>query len=180
VNSPILRRLAFLTLALPFSLAAQKLDPTFSILTVAEHNVKAPAGDQDAEAVILFDIAKTRFVNVGAKGFVIMFHRMKRVKVLARSGVKHAEVSVPFYREGRDRSERVASVEAITYNLENGRIIKRTLDPALQEEPAEKKYQAIINYVRSQFRWDERSGFLATKSPKAGESPSSASQDLPG
>lgn len=141
MNSPILRRLAFLTLALPFSLAAQKLDPTFGILTVAEHEVKAPAGDPDAEAVIVFDIAKTRFVNVGAKGLVIMFHRMKRVKVLARSGVRHAEISIPFFREDREKSERIASIEAITYNLENGRIIKRILEQStVYEEQVSEKW----------------------------------------
>ncbi len=127
--------------ALPVTLAAQKLEPTFGMLSVAEHAVKAPAGDPDAEAVIVFDIAKTRFVNVGPKGFVIMFHRMKRVKVLTRSGVRHAEVSVPFYREDRDRSERVASVEAFTYNVENGKIVKRTLDPStVYEEQVDERW----------------------------------------
>ncbi len=109
---------------------SQKLTPTFGIISDAELALTAPADEPDAEAIVVFDIGRSRFVSEGADGFIIQYTRTKRVKILSRAGIRHAEVTIPYYQEDRNNTEVVQGLEAITHNLENGHIIMRKLDPA--------------------------------------------------
>jgi len=83
--------------------------------------------DPDAEAVVIYDMGEAFFFDTDY-GYDIRFTRTKRVKVFTNAGIKYATVSIPFYYES-NRSEIVQSVEAFSYNFENGRITKKTLDP---------------------------------------------------
>lgn len=109
---------------------SQKLTPTFGSISDAEIALAAPADEPDAEAIVVFDIGRSRFVSEGAEGFIIQYTRTKRVKILSRAGIRHAEISIPYYQEDRNNTEVVQGLEAITHNLENGHIIMRKLDPA--------------------------------------------------
>lgn len=112
------------------TVCAQRITPTFGTLSDGESSLKAPENEPDADAVVIFDIGDSKFFSEGADGFVIRFTRTKRVKVLTRAGFRHAEVSIPYYQEDRNNTEKVEGPEAMTYNLENGHIIMRKLDPA--------------------------------------------------
>lgn len=112
------------------SVYAQRITPTFGTLSDGEPSLKAPENEPDADAVVIFDIGDSKFFSEGADGFVIRFTRTRRIKVLTRAGFRHAEVSIPYYQEDRNNTEKVEGPEAMTYNLENGHIIMRKLDPA--------------------------------------------------
>ncbi len=102
-------------------------DPEFgnvSLELFSKKNEKFP----DAEAIVLFDRGVTAFYEDG--GYNIRFTRTKRIKILKKSGYEWANVSIPYYTDGYGKTERVYNIQAYSYNLEDGKIIKTKLDPA--------------------------------------------------
>lgn len=82
--------------------------------------------DKNAEAVVLFDMAKSYFVDSN-NGFDLVFERTSRIKILTEAGIKWAEIEIPYYQEG-NIYERIFDLEAYSYNYENGQINKTKLD----------------------------------------------------
>jgi len=119
-----------LFVALQFDTHGQKITPTFGLISDAELALTAPATDPDAEAIVAFDIGSSRFLSDQEGQFVIRFKRTMRAKVFKRSGIRHAEVSIPFYWESHESTEEVFDIMAVSHNLENGHVIMRKLDPA--------------------------------------------------
>ncbi|NOX46127.1 MAG: hypothetical protein GXO89_04020 [Chlorobi bacterium] len=84
------------------------------------------ANDTNASAVILCDYGKTYFEYVDKKGFQMHFDRLIRVKILDKKGYDWADWSIPLWKDG-SMVEKVAQLKAITFNLENGKVIKDKL-----------------------------------------------------
>ena len=85
--------------------------------------------DPSAEAVILFDIGETRFVEgQDVYSYNVEFTRSKRIKIFTKAAVKYAEISIPFYVDADGRAETVKSIEAYSYNWENGQLNISSLD----------------------------------------------------
>lgn len=84
--------------------------------------------DSAADAVILCDFGRTRF-DVGSKGdFVLTFERVRRIKILKKSGYEWADGEVILYHKGSD-SEKLSNLRGFTYNLgANGEITKDKLE----------------------------------------------------
>ncbi len=76
----------------------QNFSRDFGRITNDEIELKNYAQDKDAEAVVLFDMAKSYFVRTSGS-FEVVFERTTRVKVLSEAGIKWAEVEIPFYQE---------------------------------------------------------------------------------
>jgi hypothetical protein len=106
---------------------SQEFSRIFGEIGQAEISLSTYSRDPLAEAVILFDIGDARFVDVN-EGYNIDFTRTKRIKILAREGVKYAEVSIPFYTDANGKKEVIKSIEAASYNYENGKMVKTLLD----------------------------------------------------
>ncbi|WP_346859464.1 DUF3857 domain-containing protein [uncultured Draconibacterium sp.] len=81
--------------------------------------------DKSAEAVVLFDIGKSHFVDDYNK-FNVLFERSKRIKILSEAGIKYAEIEIPYYQEGGIYEE-IYELQATTYNFENNQLIKTEL-----------------------------------------------------
>jgi len=84
--------------------------------------------DKDAEAVVIFDKGKSYFLRE-INTFNIIFERTTRIKILSESGIKWAEVEIPFYQED-NIYETVYNIEATSYNFNEGRLNKSQLDPS--------------------------------------------------
>ena len=95
----------------------------FGKIAKDEIELKVYALDKDAEAVVLFDIGKSYFVQ-SESSFDVVFERKTRVKILSEAGIKWAEVEIPFYQEG-GIYEQVYDIEAYSYNYED-RLINKT------------------------------------------------------
>jgi hypothetical protein len=109
---------------------AQRLSPAFGTLTDSEKAMTSFEADPEAQAVVLFDVGDSYFFDA-ENGYNIRFTRMKRIKVLARAGIEEAStVSIPFYVESPSKTEKVVSIEAFTYNLKDGLVFKKALDPS--------------------------------------------------
>ncbi len=77
--------------------------------------------DPDAEALIVYDIGETSFIDSDEGGFVLQFKRRCRIKVLSAAGLQYAEVKIPLYTNGTDM-ELLNDFNSVTYHSENAMI----------------------------------------------------------
>jgi len=82
--------------------------------------------DTGAHAVVLADIGSTDFDTEGAH-FTLSYKRFKRVKILDKAGYEAANEAIYLYRDGQDE-EKVTSLKAACYNLENGQVVETKMD----------------------------------------------------
>ncbi len=117
--------------------------PPFGAVADADMDMVSYAAEPEAEAVVLFDVGESVFVDTPEYGYNIRFTRTRRVKILTRAGVDRATVSIPFYVEKADRSEKIVSLQAFTYNREDGRTFRKPLDPqTVFEEQINNRWKA--------------------------------------
>ncbi len=108
-------------------LSAQYLNPVkeWGKVSVTEMSMETYVEDPEAEALVLFDLGDSFFFDVD-RGFEIRFTRIKRIKILKDTGVGFGEFSIPIYKDGMN-AEKIASIEAISYNLEQGTTVKTAM-----------------------------------------------------
>jgi transglutaminase-like putative cysteine protease len=82
--------------------------------------------DTSAGAAIIADIGSSAFES-GNEWFIQVFKHYKRVHILKKSGYDEANVSIYLYMDGTDE-ERVTNLKAVTYNLENGKVVETKLE----------------------------------------------------
>ncbi len=123
----------------------QNFSKEFGKIAKEEIELTEYALDKDAEAVVLFDIAKSYFVETSTS-FDIVFERTTRIKILSESGIKWAEVEIPFYQEG-NIYEKVYDIEASSYNFENGRLNKSTIDASNTYDEKKNEYWNIKKFA---------------------------------
>lgn len=118
----------FFALLFAQSLSAQDFsEPKIGKISQEEIDMKTCSFDSTACAVVLFDTGESRF-KANYDGFKIYFKRHKRIKIFTKQGFSYGEVTIPFYT--KINSERVSSIEAYTYVVENGKLQKYKLDPS--------------------------------------------------
>ncbi|MDE5421334.1 DUF3857 domain-containing protein [Ancylomarina sp. DW003] len=118
--------LAFLILPSSFCFS-QKSKMQFGIINKYEQNLVTYEKDPKAEAVIIFDAGKSKFIDADG-GYNIKFTRKKRIKILNTKGIALSKISIPFYTDGYGKTENITSIEAYCYNIENGKIVRKPLD----------------------------------------------------
>ncbi len=104
----------------------QNFSKEFGKISNDEIELKEHYNDKGAEAVVLFDMAKSYFAR-SENAFDVIFERSTRIKVLSEAGKKWAEIEIPFYQEG-GVYEKVYDIEAYAYNYENGLLNKTPLN----------------------------------------------------
>lgn len=111
-----------------FSVAGftQKKDWKFGSISDAELKMTVYPKDSAAKAVILYESGDLYYEYMD-NDFRICFEYSTRIKVLDADGVSYADVSIPYYTDIRNK-EKVLSIEAVAYNLENGKVVKNKLD----------------------------------------------------
>jgi hypothetical protein len=120
--------IAFLATA-PFQSAwAQNISEEFGHISTEEMNMKKCPIDTLAEAYVLFDKGKSVFEADNDGGFDIIFERQCRIKILNQNGYEFANINIDLYQE-RNIYETIKSIEAYTYNLNDGTIERTALDP---------------------------------------------------
>ena len=83
--------------------------------------------DSNAAAVVIADIGSTELTGNTKGSFSLLFRNYRRAHILNKSGFDISDVSIPLYRIG-DREERIEQLKAVTYNLENGKVVETKLD----------------------------------------------------
>ncbi len=121
----------FSLLSFSISLNAQKSPAKFGDIPMEDMKMKIYSKDSSATAVVLFDYGISYLVSYRS-GARAVFERHRRVKVLNKQGFEKADILIPLNRRvaeiGRGNStENLTSLKAVTYNLENGKIVETPL-----------------------------------------------------
>ncbi len=116
-----------LLLALISPLHAQFTAPKFGKVTMEEMTMTKYEGDTIAAALILFDDAHCDFRLNNANEFSFSFTHHFRAKIFKKSAYDLADVSIRIFGRNSDR-EKIVDLDAVTYNLVDGKIVKTKLD----------------------------------------------------
>lgn len=123
-----MKQLSLLLLLCVFSLANAQFDePKFGKVDMSEMTMSRYEKDTTAEALILFDAGNTYFDLNRDRQFQYIFERHCRIKIFKKSAFDLANRNIRLYKSG-SRQEKIGNLNAVTYNLVNGKIVKTKLD----------------------------------------------------
>ena len=83
--------------------------------------------DSSAHAVYISDIGKTEIVGNTKGWFSLEFKRYARIHILNKSAYDLATIEIPLYKISTDREEKLDNLKAVTYNLEDGKVVSTKL-----------------------------------------------------
>jgi CRISPR/Cas system-associated endoribonuclease Cas2 len=106
---------------------AQKYVHEFGKYSNEEFQLQRYDKDPSAEAVVIYDIGKSRFIR-NDDGFHVIFERRMKIKIFTKAGLKWAQNSIAYYEENR-KLEQITELKGNTYNFENGQLKISALDP---------------------------------------------------
>ncbi len=115
-----------------FSSFAQKDPIKFGEIPMEDLQMITYAPDTSAAAVILADFGEARISPYQGK---MIYERHTRIKILKPEGTSWADVQVMLYHSGA-ADENITGLKAVTYNLENGQVVKTEIskDAVFQEK----------------------------------------------
>jgi hypothetical protein len=120
-----------LSLAVSFVclLASAQDKPPVKFGNVSEKDfaVKIYPIDSNAQAVVIADIGTSSIEGNHKSGFSIFTKHYKRVHILSKNAFDEATVSLYLQTNGNEEEE-LDRLKAITYNLENGKVVEYKLD----------------------------------------------------
>lgn len=109
--------------------SAQETSPfsKFGKITAEHLQKKVYSIDSNASAIVLSDVGQAA-VEGNSKGwFSISFKRHRVVHILNKNGYDEANVEIGLYKNNDDE-EKMESIKAVTYNLENGKLVESKLE----------------------------------------------------
>jgi hypothetical protein len=119
----------FLALLILFSfvnLNAQNFE--LGKVSIAEIKEKQHPKDTNAVAAILFKNGKTKFEYSSRNGFVVITEVTMRIKIYKKEGYDWANFTLPYYVGYENyNDDTVKFSNAVTYNIENGVLVKTKL-----------------------------------------------------
>lgn len=113
------------------SIIAQDKTPVrFGKVKIEDFDVKAPAFDSGANAVVVADWGNSEFVaNTSDLTVSLQFTKKTRIKILNKNGFDAATVNIYLYASGTgSAAERLESLKAYTYNIEDGKVVETKVD----------------------------------------------------
>jgi hypothetical protein len=81
--------------------------------------------DSGAGAVVLKEFGEAMINN--GEGYNLLFKYHVRIKILKKNGLNQSDIEIPLYKQGSNTYEKLISVKASSFNLENGRIHEEAL-----------------------------------------------------
>jgi hypothetical protein len=125
-----MRKILAISAFLLFSTAihAQKTtEYKFTKITEIDFRPKVYDIDSNANAVILADIGESVIEGNTKDWFGFEFTRRRRVHILNKNGYSEADFAIYLYSNGGSE-EKLTSVKAYTYNLENDKVVETKLE----------------------------------------------------
>jgi len=97
-------------------------------VTLEDMQIKTCSFDTNAPAYVIFDIGETEFAP--AEGtFNVLYTRTLRMKILKKAGINYGEMTIPLYiSSGGKYRDQIREIQAYSYNLVNGKIVKTKID----------------------------------------------------
>ncbi|MDB5277727.1 MAG: hypothetical protein JWR61_2682 [Ferruginibacter sp.] len=101
----------------------------FNHVLPADFNIDNLKVDTSYGAVIIADIGSSSFDGNNKGWFSLIYKHQRRIKIINKKGFDLASVEIPLYISTKTNSEeRLESLKASTYNLENGVVTETKLD----------------------------------------------------
>lgn len=107
--------------------AQDKVNVKFGNVSPKDFDTKVYSIDSNAHAVIIADVGTSYIEGNNKNWFSLVYKFYRRVHILNKSAYDLADVSIRLYAQG-DREEELERVKAVTYNLENGKVVESKLD----------------------------------------------------
>jgi hypothetical protein len=122
------KRTSFL-IVLFFSLGIQAQNQQLGKVSVSELEEKAYPDDTTAVAAITFKKGSSKFKYNQKSGFALEHEYEFRIKIYKKEGLSWANFSIPYYTGYKEmKNDYVEFSNAVTYNLENGKIVRTKLN----------------------------------------------------
>jgi hypothetical protein len=125
-----MKRLSLLTaclVVLQFAGHSQDFSMKYGKVSNYELSMKSYDKDTTAEAVIIYDDGNTYYEYTN-NDFKINLEIKQKIKILKQEGVDRATISLPYYFRTNGDRESITGLEAYSYNLEDGKVIKSKLE----------------------------------------------------
>ncbi len=107
--------------------AQNKATAKFGDVTQKDFANKVYSIDSNANAVVIADIGSSRIEGNNKGWFSLVYKHYKRIHILNKNGYDEADVMIGLYSNGEDEEE-LDKLKAVTYNLENGKVVETKLD----------------------------------------------------
>ncbi|MGO4913184.1 transglutaminase domain-containing protein [Leeuwenhoekiella sp. W20_SRS_FM14] len=102
-------------------------DFRFGKVSVEELKEESHALDSDADAAILFREQYSHIDYSQNNGFTLTTEIYERIKIYNAEGFEWGTHVIPIYQGGGDNEEDINSLKAVTYTLENGKVVETKL-----------------------------------------------------
>ena len=86
--------------------------------------------DSNADAIVLTHIGSSVFQGGVTGDFNLVYKEQKRIRIMNKNGFDAATVQIMLYVENSSNEEKLDNIEAVTYNIENGKVVATKLDKA--------------------------------------------------
>ncbi len=108
---------------------AQQSQVKFGSVPESDLNMKLYPGDEEAEALVLYDKGEVSFFIDREKNQInLIYKRTRRVKILKQSALEMANVTIGYYQGGYNRNQQVRDIRAFSHGINDGRYQQRSLD----------------------------------------------------
>ncbi len=115
-----------IALCISFSASSQDHGFPFGKVTYRDLDIKKYDKDTAAVAVVLNEFGEAYIDNGNDNNLLFEYH--VKIKILKQAGVDQADFAIPLGK-GNGREEKIISVEASSFNIENGSMKEVKLDP---------------------------------------------------
>lgn len=119
-------------------------DYEFKKVSKEELSMSVYAQDTTADAVYLHKSRNTYYEDDEVKGWVLYTDVHERIKILNKDGLDYATRKINLYQKGKLK-ERIESIKAYTYNLEDGKIKSEKLSKSGIFENMENENRMEVN-----------------------------------
>jgi len=99
----------------------------FGNITPADFKPTVYAVDSNAAAIVIADIGSTEIVGNQKGDFSLLFKNYRRAHILNKNGYDIGNVEIMLYTNGSSEEE-LENLKAVTYNLENGKVVETKLE----------------------------------------------------
>lgn len=125
----------------------QKSYLKFGDIKAADFEPSVYEVDSSASAVVLADIGQSEFEGNNDGFFDIIFKHHKRIRVMNKNGFDAATVSINIYHGSSGKEEKLEDLEAVTYNLENGKVVATKLEKGSMFKDKINRYYSVRKFT---------------------------------
>jgi hypothetical protein len=106
---------------------AQDFSQKYGKVTADELKMTTYDNDTSAVAVVLNEDITTDFYYNESSGFQLITSLNKKIKILKQEGTTYGTIIVPYYSKLNSDADRISGLEAKSYNIDKGEIVKTDL-----------------------------------------------------